>query len=146
MQKLNEGLNNENTKEKASQAAMLMAYATGGNVKDLAQVFTQDSGTTVFSQTGLLRDLATSKNRQVTIDGFTMKISDGKKEISVGLERSGSKTRTKCSVSKNTMESIGKSYKTETDEKINNSIEHILKGQITLLEAFLNQTNDNPPL
>lgn len=145
MQQLDKGLKDETTAENARNAAMLMAYSSGGNVRDLSQVFTTDDYTIAFSQTGLIRDLAQSKTKKVEISGFTINITDGKKKLKIGLERSGKNTRTVTKTNEESMKEVGKFYSGE-GEQIGDSIERILKGQINLLEAFLNQTSDNPLL
>jgi hypothetical protein len=144
MQQLDKGLKNEATATDAKNAVMLMAYSTGGNVRDLSQVFTTNESTTAFSQTGLIKDLANVDPSNVKINGFTITISEGKKKLQVGLERSGKNTRTVCKTDKESMDAMGESF-TPTREDAS-TIHDIIKGQINLLEAFLNQTNDNPPL
>ena len=142
LQQLGKGLNSEQDSIKAKNSALLMAYSTGGNAKDLSQVFSTDDFTIAFSQTGLLKDLAGSENTKVEVNGFTINISDGKKKVKVGLERSGKNTRVVCKTVEESMRAMGAVHIPDKQE-VSDSIEHILKGQISLLEAFLNQTNGN---
>ena len=145
MQQLEKGLSSEQDSEKAKNAAMLMAYSTGGNVRDMSQVFTTDAYSIAFSQTGLLKSLAGSKDTKVEISGFTIKISDGKRKLKVGLERSGKNTRTVCKTDEESMKKEGKFYKPKKKEgaSTEEALEHILRGQINLLETLLNQTSGN---
>ena len=142
LQQLGKGLNSEQDSIKAKNSALLMAYSTGGNAKDLSQVFSTDDFTIAFSQTGLLKDLAGSENTKVEVNGFTINISDGKKKVKVGLERSGKNTRVVCKTVEESMRAMGAVHIPDKQE-VSDSIEHILKGQISLLEAFLNQTKGN---
>ncbi|MAO19698.1 MAG: hypothetical protein CMJ25_03005 [Phycisphaerae bacterium] len=145
MQQLEKGLSSEQDSEKAKNAAMLMAYSTGGNIRDMSQVFSTDDYSIAFSQTGLLKSLAGSKDTKVEINGFTIKISDGKRKIKVGLERAGKNTRTVCKTDEASMKMEGKFYNPKKEEgaSTEEALEHILRGQINLLETLLNQTNGN---
>ena len=141
IQQLEKGLNTTNGKK----AAMLMAYSTGGNARDLAQVFSTDNYTIAFSQTRLMKDIASSPNTKVEINGFTISLSNGKKKIKVGLERSGKNTRVVCKTDEDSMKATGKIHVPEMQQNAS-TLHDVLKGQINLLEVFINQTNDNPLL
>jgi len=153
----------KNKRDTAKKAACLMMYSTGGNVEDLGQLLaTDEKGASLISQTGLIKAIAETDldDLDVSIAGtFGIELDAGDDKVfKINQERNSGKkdegnpekerkidTRFSGEIPAKTFAKHGRSFGNKK-QKLNNSIEHILTGQIKLLEAFLNQTSDSLPL
>ena len=140
-----------------------MMYSTGGNVEDLGQLLaTDEKGASLISQTGLIKAIAETDIDELKVSKagtFGIELDAGDDKVfRINQERNSGKkdednpekerkvdTRFSGEIPANTFKKHGRSFG-KKGSKLNNSIEHILTGQIKLLEAFLNQTSDSLPL